>query len=499
MIALSDSLQKVDTQFRLDVRNNMVTILQAAAALRAKQLSSVELTDEALTRIARLNPKLNAFITVLDDEARARARKADAEIAAGVDLGPLHGVPIAVKDVFATKGHRTTAGSKLFFNNITDYDAAAVEKLVKAGAVIVGKTNMDELALGITSNNPYFGAVRNPWDTERIPGGSSGGSASAVAAHLVFMAIGSDTGGSVRIPAAFCGTVGIKPTFGRISRYGVLPLDFSLDHVGILTRSVRDAAVVLNLLAGYDTRDDSSSRQPVKRYVPGAVAKIDGLRIGLPDDLKGECIDAEIRAAIHRAAHLAENLGAVVVPIQVPDIVALNAAHRVILHSEASALMKPFLSQRNKISSALLGLLQQGLLLSATDYVNAQRFRRVAMEEFAQVFLRVDCLIGPTTAIPAPRIGQTEASFDGEIEDVRLATTRLARSANFLGLPAISVPCGFTQQGLPIGLQITGRPFEEDLILRVGAALEDASNYSGGVPAIASVPDLERASNIRRA
>ena len=476
----------------------MVTILQAAAALRARQVSSVELTDEALARIARLNPKLNAFITVLDDEARARARQADIEIAAGVDLGPLHGVPIAVKDVFATKGHRTTAGSKLFFHNITDYDAAAVEKLKKAGAVIVGKTNLHELAFGITSNNPHFGAVHNPWDTERIPGGSSGGSASAVAAHLVFMAIGNDTGGSVRIPAAFCGTVGIKPTFGRISRYGVMPLDFSLDHVGIFARSVRDTAVLLNLLAGYDARDDSSSRQPVKRYVPGPEATIRGLRIGWPDDLSSQRIDGEIRMAIDRAARVAESLGAVVVPVHVPDYIALNAAHRVILHSEVSALMKPLLSQRDKFSSALLALLQQGLLLSATDYVDAQRFRRVAMQDFAQVLKKVDCLFGPTTAIPAPKIDQTDISIEGETEDVRLASTRLVRAANLLGLPAISVPCGFTRQGLPIGLQITGRPFEETLLFRVSAALEDASNYSGRVPAIASAPDAEEAANNRR-
>ncbi|MBI4877238.1 MAG: Asp-tRNA(Asn)/Glu-tRNA(Gln) amidotransferase GatCAB subunit A, partial [Acidobacteria bacterium] len=236
-----------------------MTILEAAAALRAREVSSIELTRQSLQRTARLNPQLNAFLTPTEDLALEQARKADGELGGGVDRGPLHGIPIALKDVFSTRGIRTTCGSKLFADHVPATDAAVVESLRAGGAVLMGKLNMHELAYGITSNNPHYGAVRNPWDLERVPGGSSGGSGAAVAAGLVFMAMGSDTGGSIRIPASYCGVVGLKPTSGRVSRYGVMPLDFSLDHMGPLARSVRDAAAALNRLAGHDVRDDTSS------------------------------------------------------------------------------------------------------------------------------------------------------------------------------------------------------------------------------------------------
>ena len=253
-----------------------VTLLEAAAALRRREISSAELTAAALERIERLNPATNAMQTVMADAARERARQADEELARGEGRGPLHGIPIAVKDLFFTKGVRTTGGSKLFEDHVPDHDAAVVERLRAAGAVLVGKTGMHELAYGITSSNPHFGAVRNPWDRDRIPGGSSGGSGAAVAGGMVFMAMGSDTGGSIRIPASFCGSRwDLKPTYGRVSRYGAMPLGFSLDHMGPLTRSVRDAGAVLNVIAGYDPRDESSSRRPVENYVPetGAFAR----------------------------------------------------------------------------------------------------------------------------------------------------------------------------------------------------------------------------------
>jgi len=448
-----------------------VTLLEAAAALRRRETSSVELTEGALDRIARLNPVTNAILTVMAESARAQALQADAELARGQGRGPLHGIPVALKDLFYTKGVRTTGGSKLFAQFVPDHDAAVVESLAGGGAVLVGKAGMHELAYGITSSNPHFGAIRNPWDRDRIPGGSSGGSAASVAAGMVFMAMGSDTGGSIRIPASFCGVVGLKPTFGRVSRYGAMPLGFSLDHMGPLTRSVRDAAAVLNIIAGYDRRDDTSSRRPVENYVPEAEPSLRGLRIGLPENFYFERLDPDVDQAVRGAFHTAESRGAQVVPLRVPDIAAINTVGRMILLAEASALMEPHLAQRDQFGADVLALLDQGRLLPATDYVNAQRLRRAMQREFAALWPRVDCLFTPTTPITAPRIGETSTTIGGETEDVRLASTRLVRAINVLGLPAVSIPCGSDRRGLPIGLQIVGKPFAEALILRVAQAL----------------------------
>jgi len=460
-----------------------MTILEAAAALRARKISSVELTQLSLQRMARLEPQLNAFITPTEDLAVERALRADDELARGIDLGPLHGIPIAFKDVFSTKDVRTTCGSKLFADYVPGRDAAVVEALLGGGAVMMGKLNMHELAYGITSNNPHFGAVRNPWDTRCIPGGSSGGAGAAVAAEMVFMAMGSDTGGSIRIPASFCGVAGLKPTSGRVSRYGVLPLDFSLDHMGPLARSVRDAAVTLNLIAGHDPRDDSSSLQPVRDYLPPPEADLTGVRIGLPENFFFERLDAAVDAAVRAMARVGESLGARVETIRVPDIAALNAVGRVILLSEASALMERHLAHREDFGADVLALLDQGRLIPATDYINAQRLRRFLIDEFRGVWKKVDCLFTAATPAAAPRIGQTSIEFDGVAEDVRLASTRLVRGINVLGAPALAMPCGFDAAGLPLGLQIVGRPFEEHLILRIGAALEDATQFHRRRPA----------------
>ncbi|MGH9667269.1 MAG: amidase, partial [Bryobacteraceae bacterium] len=318
-----------------------MTILEAATALRARKISSVELVHESLERIAHENPRLNAFITVLEPEARAQAAERDAELARGIDRGPFHGVPVAHKDLLLTKGIRTTSGSKVFADYVPDHDATVVEKLAAAGAVMVGKLNQHELAYGITSTNPHYGAVRNPWDTERIPGGSSGGSGAAVAAGIVPMATGSDTGGSIRVPAAFCGTVGLKPTYGRVSRYGALPLAFTLDHIGPLTQTVRDAAVTLNAIAGRDPRDESTSRRPVPDYVPPpAPVNLHGVRVGMPENYYLDRLDPEVDAAVRAMFRLAGQLGGEVIPVTVPDIPALNAASVVILCSEASAALE---------------------------------------------------------------------------------------------------------------------------------------------------------------
>ncbi|HTT61822.1 MAG TPA: amidase [Bryobacteraceae bacterium] len=449
-----------------------MTLLEAAAALRRRETSSAELTAAALQRIERLNPSTNAMQTVMADAARERARQADEELARGEGRGPLHGIPIAVKDLFCTAGVRTTGGSSLFANYVPDHDATVVEWLRAGGAVLVGKTGMHELAYGITSSNPHFGVIRNPWDRDRIPGGSSGGSGAAVAAGMVSMAMGTDTGGSIRIPASFCGVVGLKPTYGRVSRYGGMTLGFSLDHMGPLTRSVRDAAAVLNVIAGYDSRDPTSSRRPVENYVPDLEPSIRGLRVGLPDNFYFDRLDPEVDSAVRAAFRTAESRGAEIVPVRVPDIAAINTVARLILLAEASALLEPHLEQRDRFGADVLSLLDQGRLVAATDYINAQRLRGRMQREFAGLWQRVDCLFTPTTPITAPRIGETTVALGGvQNEDVRLASTRLVRGINPLGLPAVSIPCGADRRGLPIGLQIVGPPFAEALILRIAQAL----------------------------
>ncbi len=461
-----------------------MTILEAAGLLDAGRISSVELTRQCLASIERLQPKLNAFITVTADAALRRARAMDQERDRGQARGPLHGIPVAVKDVFCTQGVRTTCGSKFFADYVPDHDAAVVEKLEAAGTVMLGKLNMHELAYGITSNNPHFGAVRNPWNTDCVPGGSSGGSGAAVASEMCFLAMGSDTGGSIRIPAAFCGTVGLKPTTGRVSRYGVLPLDFTLDHMGPLTRSVRDAAVVLGAIAGHDPRDDSSSGVPPHDYLPPEGVAIRGLRVGVPSNFYYERLDPEVERAVRALVRTAGALGAEVVEVRVPDIAAINTVSRVILLAEASATMERFLHRRAEIGADVLALLDQGRLIPATDYINAQRLRRVQQREFAEVWRHADCLLIPCTPAPAPRIGQTELELGGVKEDVRLASTRFVRGINPLGLPALSIPCGVASSGLPIGAQIVGPAFREELILRVGAALEDATGAPPRPPVV---------------
>ncbi|MGC9970356.1 MAG: amidase [Bryobacteraceae bacterium] len=455
-----------------------MTILEAAAALRSRKISSAELVSESLARIARLDPKLNAFITVLKESAPRAARQADEELARGIDRGPLHGIPVAVKDVFCTKGVRTTCGSGIFENHVPGHDAAVVEKLAEAGAVLVGKTNLHELAYGVTSTNPHFGAVRNPWDLERIPGGSSGGSAAAVASGMVFMALGSDTGGSIRIPASYCGAVGLKPTYGRVSRYGVMPLDFTLDHMGPIARSVRDAAAGLNAIAGFDPRDESSSRLPTEDYVPPEQVSLAGLRIGLPEGYYFDRVEETVARAVHRATELARSLGARIVPVRLPAIDAINTVGRLILQAEASAVMAPYLAERGKFGADVLALFDQGRFLPATDYLNAQRLRRLMRREFAAVWREADCLFTPTTPGAAPRIGETTIEIGGETEDLRLAATRFVRAFNVLGVPAVSVPCGFDPRGLPLGLQIAAPAFQEARLLRIAVKLEQAMDIA---------------------
>src|SRR5487761_2601114 len=441
-----------------------MTILEMHDALRAKKVSSLELTNQALDKIAHENPRLNAFITVTSDSARVRAAAMDAELARGLDRGPLHGIPIAYKDLVYTKGVRTTGGSKLFKDFLPDHDADIVVNLDRAGSVMVGKTGLHELAYGITSNNPHFGAIRNPWDTDRIPGGSSGGSGAAVAAGILAMATGTDTGGSIRIPASFCGVTGLKPAFGLISKRGVMPLGWTMDHMGPITKTVRDTAVSFHAMAGM-----------TGGYVPPPHADIRGLRIGLPLNYYFDHVDMEVAQSVRTAVQTAAALGARIVDIKVPDIDGLNVVGRVLLLAEASSVNRPNLHRRDEFGADVLTLLDQGRLIRGADYVDAQRLRRIYIRDFSKLWSQVDCIFTPTTPTPAPKIGQTTMRVGDRDEDVRLATTRFMRAINVLGIPALSIPSGFTKSGLPIGLQILGAPRTEDTLLKIGAAIEDAT------------------------
>ena len=462
----------------------MRTIVEASAALREGKVSSVELTKQCLLNIERLEPKLNAFITVTAEHALAQAKKADDELANGTDRGPLHGIPISLKDLYRTKGIRTTGGSLLYRDHVPDFDCAVVEKLNAAGAVMVGKTGLHELAYGVTSNNPHFGPVRNPWNTECIPGGSSGGAGAAVSAGMSFLSMGSDTGGSIRIPASYCGTVGLKPTYGLVSRYGVLPLGSSLDHMGPLNSSVRDAALTLAAIVGEDERDESSVARATTSYLPPENIDLKGIRIGVPDNFFTERVDPAVMARLRAMVQLAAGFGAQAEVVRVPDMEAINVIGRVILLSEASALMEPHAKDRTSFGTDVRALLDQGMLLPATDYVNAQRLRSVYRRHFLALFQSIDVLFTPTTPLTAPKIGQATVLLDGQEEDTRLASTRFVRGINVVGFPALSIPCGFDKGGLPIGLQIVGKPFDEVTILRVGAALEDATDFHRQEPPI---------------
>jgi aspartyl-tRNA(Asn)/glutamyl-tRNA(Gln) amidotransferase subunit A len=445
-----------------------VTITETGALLRGKKVSARELTEETLRRIADANPRLNVFITVTEAAARARAIALDEDLARGIDRGPLHGIPIAHKDNIFTRGVRTTGGSQIFADFVPDHDAAIVSQLNDAGTIAIGKTGLHEFAYGVTSNNPHFGAVRNPWDPERIPGGSSGGSAAAVAAQLVPLATGTDTGGSIRIPASFCGVVGLKPTYERVSRRGVMPLGLTLDHAGLLAGTVRDVAIGFGVIAKH-----------ASGYIPPAHADLRGMRIGVPENFFVEKIAPEVMLSFRAAVQTAAALGAHVTEVALPDAEALNVVGRITQLAEVSALLARYLDRRSEFGRDVLVLVEQGRLIPAVDYLNAQRVRRVLARDFSKIWTHLDCLMTPASPITAPKIGEMTVAFGSVTEDVRSAATRLTRPFNVLGWPALAIPCGFSSAGLPIGLQLVAPPLQEDSLLQAGAALEDALGIAG--------------------
>ena len=455
------------------------TISDLAPDLKSRKISPVELTELALSQIERHDGTLNSFITVMAESALQDARVAEADIASGNYRGPLHGIPIAAKDLYATKGTRTTGGSLLFSDSVPDHDAAVVERLKAAGAILIGKTNLHELAYGTTSANPHFGPVHNPWRQGYHPGGSSGGSAAAVAAGLSWMALGSDTGASIRQPAACCGVVGIKPTFGRVSKHGCLPLAWSMDHAGPLNRSVKDAALTLNILAGYDPRDPCTVDRAVPDFTEGLDQTIAGKRIALVRSFFMEDGDPDVFAAVEIALPVLESLGAMIEEIELPYAHDAFKAGTLTIVTEGAAYHTDNLKTRPEaFSPQCRADLELGHLYKATDYLHAQRLRRHLMNLTAEIMGPLDALAMPTAPI-------TATTIEGNPPDHPVYRVRNTIPFNFLGLPAISIPCGFSSQGLPIGLQIVGKAFDEAGILQIAQAYEQATDWRTRRPALA--------------
>jgi aspartyl-tRNA(Asn)/glutamyl-tRNA(Gln) amidotransferase subunit A len=452
--------------------DSLITISELASRIRKKEISPVEITQRCLCRIEKRDPALNAFIAVMAESAMAEARVAEAEILREQWRGPLHGIPIALKDLIDTAGVHTTSASALHEKRIPTEDAEVVRCLRQAGAIILGKNNLHEFAYGGSSLVSHFGEVHNPWDVARIAGGSSGGSAAAVAAGLAYAAIGTDTAGSIREPAALCGCVGLKPTYGRVSSRGVIPLSPSLDHVGPLTASAVDAAIVLQAIAGYDAGDITSTNIPISDYVSTVNEGAKSLRIGVPRAYFFDDLDAEVASAIEHALRGIETLVAEVKEVQldVPTDRALQAAESYAYHAD-SVTKNPELYQAETVRR-----IRTGEKITATEYIERRRELEQARRSIARAFADVDVLVTPTTPIPAPAIADLKANPDA-LRPAELKLLRNTRPFNVWGLPAISLPCGFTQSGLPIGLQIAGPHWREDLVLRLAHAYEQATTW----------------------
>ncbi|MGA8215345.1 MAG: amidase [Candidatus Sulfotelmatobacter sp.] len=457
------------------------TIVELGPRLRRREIPPVELTRACLDRIEKLNPALNAFITVTAESALVEARAAEIEIARGEWRGPLHGIPIALKDLIDTAGMRTTAASGLYQNRVPTEDAEVVQRLRRAGAVILGKNNLHEFAYGGSSLVSFFGDVHNPWNTGHIAGGSSGGSAAAVAAGLCYAAIGTDTAGSIREPAALCGCVGIKPTYGRVSARGVIPLSWSLDHVGPLAATVGDAAAVLQAIAGYDALDASSAEVAVSDYVSGLHDATKTLRVGVPRAYFFDDLDDEIRAAVEEALVVIGTLVTNVreMQIEVTSDRTVQAAESFAYHAENIAKI-PELYQPETLRR-----IRSGANISAADYIQRRRELDQERRRAHDFFADVDLLVTPTMPIPAPAIADLKKTPD-TLRPAELTLLRNTRPFNVWGLPAISVPCGFTKSGLPIGLQIAGPHWREELVLRLAHAYESATEWHERRPAVDS-------------
>ncbi len=458
-----------------------LTLQEAAALVRTRKVSSVELTQACLERIQQLDPRLHAFITLTADQALDEARAAEAEISAGRWRGPLHGVPLALKDLIDTAGVRTTAASALFRERVPQQDAEVVRRLKLAGAVLLGKLNLHELAYGGSGVICAYDVTRNPWDLDRIAGGSSSGAASGVAARLCFGAIGTDTAGSVRMPASLCGIVGLKPTYGLVSTSGVLPLSWSLDHVGPMTRTVADAAIILQAIAGYDAGDLASREFPPEDYQSALEQSVATLRVGLPRSFFFADLHPEVEAAVFHALDTIASLGCAIQDVEIPV-----DTDRTVQSMEAYAVYLPMMEECvRRCHPQTVRRLQFGADVSAVEYLRNKRELDRLRRQAGKLFSGVDLMVTPTVPSPAPLLAELEP----DLPDLRARELRLLRNTrpwNVLGVPAISLPCGFTQQGLPVGLQITGPPGAEGRVLALARAYEQATEWYKRAPDVAA-------------
>jgi len=447
-----------------------LTIHEAASLIKGNEISPVELTQAHLERIEKLNERVNAYLTITPELGLQQARQAETEIQHGEYKGWLHGIPLALKDLYETQGVRTTAGSTFFAEYIPDMDASVVQKLKEAGAVILGKCNMHEIALGVTNENPHFGDCCNPWDLKRISGGSSGGNAAALAAGMCMGAMGSDTGGSIRIPSALCGIVGFKPTYGRVSLRGVIPLSWNLDHAGPMARSVRDVAILLQAIAGYDPEDAWSVDMPVEDYLSSPISSLQGWRIALAADdyfTNTEFVDGEVLQAVQKAAQVFEDLGARVEQVPFPYAHDAAMANGLMTPADAAAFHHQRLSDNPQgFGQDVLKRLQTGAAYTSTEYSLARRMQTILRCKFNEFFNDYDLLLTPTTPITAPIRGSADA-----VERARLLT-RFTAPFNLTGLPALSVPCGWSSEKMPIGLQIVSKQWADARILLAGEIYE---------------------------
>lgn len=481
-----------------------LTIKEASDLIKQKELSPVELTQSILDRINDIDDNLNTYITVLSEKALDSAKKAETEISSGNYLGPLHGIPLGLKDIFITKDIKTTCGSKMLENFIPPYNATVTQKLLDSGAVVLGKNNMDEFAMGSSTETSYFGSARNPWDLERVPGGSSGGSASATAASLCLGSVGTDTGGSIRQPAALCGVVGMKPTYGRVSRFGMIAFASSLDQAGPITKTVEDTAIILNSISGHDPKDSTCLNIPVPDYTKSLKNDLKGLKIGIPKEYFVEGMDKDVEDLSKKAIAEMEGLGAEIVEISLPHTKYAVLTYYIIAPSEASSNLARydgvkygfraegtqtlremyFKTRAQGFGDEVKRRIMLGTYALSSGYydayyLKAQKVRTLIKNDFDEAFKKVDAIVAPTTPEVAFKIGEkTQDPLKMYLSDI------LTIPCNIAGLPGISVPCGFSSEGLPIGIQVLGKPFDEETVIHVAHAYEHNTNWGEKKPEV---------------